>query len=399
MVTSLFLALCLVASPGLATAEEIDTTLRQLGGADLMIMNDPSSAHPVRVLLATRISAPVDKVRQVLSQPASYRKAIPAFRRVDPLSQRARESGGADWEIGWELDVPLWNLKGKLWLRPSDSGVDIELSEGDLSPGLFHLRARPDAGPTSTIFAIEGFANLRDANLAARELTKRSALAEPAMTVAASYVLLKALAHLAETGSSDRPKASIAAPELNALSGAALGKLSLKLANPRAVLAAIHSRADGRLAYVAVSARAPGTPGKAIARSMRPETFRAFPGWKKVALVDEGPDDCRDPSALCWGVGTNLPLFALDGTWKVWPRPWRARMVEGDRKGAVMALDFVASQPAGEVSVVLAQHPRLDRAGMVPRKLIDAEPYLEHGLALALTLVNTISLAPALGGS
>jgi hypothetical protein len=34
--------------------------------------------------------------------------------------------------------------------------------------------------------------------------------------------------------------------------------------------------------------------------------------------------------------------------------------------------------------------------GYVPRKLIAAEPYLEHGLALALTLVEAVSLGPAL---
>lgn len=32
----------------------------------------------------------------------------------------------------------------------------------------------------------------------------------------------------------------------------------------------------------------------------------------------------------------------------------------------------------------------------IPRKLIDAEPFLEHGRALALTLMDAVALAPAL---
>jgi hypothetical protein len=38
----------------------------------------------------------------------------------------------------------------------------------------------------------------------------------------------------------------------------------------------------------------------------------------------------------------------------------------------------------------------LDRAGYAARKLIAAEPYLEHGLALALTIVDAVSLVPSL---
>jgi hypothetical protein len=45
---------------------------------------------------------------------------------------------------------------------------------------------------------------------------------------------------------------------------------------------------------------------------------------------------------------------------------------------------------------VVSQHPRLDRAGILPRKLIEAEPFLEHGLSLALTIVEAVSLVPAL---
>jgi hypothetical protein len=47
----------------------------------------------------------------------------------------------------------------------------------------------------------------------------------------------------------------------------------------------------------------------------------------------------------------------------------------------------------------LSQHPRLDQSGFVARRLIAAEPFLEHGLALALTLMDAVALAPALAQS
>jgi hypothetical protein len=42
-----------------------------------------------------------------------------------------------------------------------------------------------------------------------------------------------------------------------------------------------------------------------------------------------------------------------------------------------------------------ALHPRLERTGYLPRKLIEAEPLLEHGLALGLAYVNALSLVQA----
>jgi hypothetical protein len=47
---------------------------------------------------------------------------------------------------------------------------------------------------------------------------------------------------------------------------------------------------------------------------------------------------------------------------------------------------------------VVSQHPRIEQTGFLARKLIAAEPLLEHGLSLALTIVEAVSLAPALEG-
>ena len=59
-----------------------------------------------------------------------------------------------------------------------------------------------------------------------------------------------------------------------------------------------------------------------------------------------------------------------------------------------MGLDLF---PSGAVTAaVLSLYPRLDKAGYVPRKSIESEPLLEHGLALGVALVDAISLVRAL---
>jgi hypothetical protein len=325
---------------------------------------------------------------------------MPSFRRVDVVSRRERGPGVVDLEIAWELEVPLWNLKGKLWLRPRPDGVDLELAQGDFAPGLFHITAR-DEKPGRTVLAIEGFANVRDANWATRRLAQRSPMAEPAISVAAAYVMLKALALRAERGAYARPSAAMAAPELSALDGVPVGAAADLSVDAGKVLAAVRSRDDGRLLRVEVTVHVAAPAAALPNRIIRPEVFRALPGWRKITPVSGNPgeckiDECKDISALCWNVDTNLPFFSLDGISKIWPRPWRARAVDGDGKGALMALDILPGKLPNRAIVVLSQHPRIDKAGYVARKLIAAEPLLEHGLTLALTLVDAVALGSAL---
>jgi len=396
--TAATLALGLWLASGLAAPADVGGLLDRLGGADLVLTNDPIAAHPVRVLVATRVAAKAEKILQVVATPASYKKAIPSFRRVDVVSRRVQAPGKVDLEVAWELDVPLWNLEGKLWLRPRADGADLELAEGDFAPGLFHVSVRPASGreSRSSILTIEGQANVRDANMATRQLVQRSPLAEPAMTVAAVYVMLKSLAGLAETGAVGRPKADMRAPDLSAIDGTRTGTAASTRPPGAALLAAVRSRADGRLARVEVALALPARAATRTASEPAFETLLALPGWKKVKVQRQEPRICTDPAAPCYAVDTDLPLFSLDGTWKLRRHPWRARMVAGDREGALMGIDLFSARAKAASVLVLSEHPRLDRAGYAARKLIAAEPYLEHGLALALAIVDAVSLVPSL---
>jgi hypothetical protein len=393
------LLLALLTANSLPTADEALGASAALGSADLMFMSNPAGDWPVRVMLASSVSASTDKVLQVIRDPASYTTAMPSFKRVQAVSQQEREPGIIDTEVAWELEIPLRNLKGRLWLRPQPSGVDLAFTDGDFAPGLLQLRVRAAKSQNKQapcLLTVEGSANMRDINWATRKVVVRSGLAEPAITAAAVFVMTKSLAWLAEGKAAERPKASPSAPLLATLDGASLGRVFGSMARNHGVWATIHSRGDGRLSKVEVAVVVAAPVEKAQSRSLRATTFAALPGWKRITLVTDKPDECKDLSALCWSVDNNLPVFSLSGTWKLWPRPWRARMVAGDTRGAVMGIHLQPAASAGESVAVLSQHPRLDQAGFVARRLIAAEPFLEHGLALALTLMDAVALAPAL---
>src|SRR6185503_7245144 len=96
-------------------------------------------------------------------------------------------------------------------------------------------------------------------------------------------------------------------------------------------------------------------------------------------------------------VNDNVALVDLDAVWSVSTSlPTRATVVEGDIRGAVLGWDVQPTERADQSLAILSMHPRLDCAGFVERRLIAAEPLLEHALAVALTYVDAAAMAASL---
>ena len=380
------------ASPG-----ELTAALDVLGDADLIVLADPSH-RPAHLRLATRVAAPVDHVRAMLVDLAAYRSALPALHRLefeDADKSRAGSGRPSEGMVAWELEVPLWNLEGKLWLQPTPTGADLIVMEGDFSPGMVRLSATPDPGGM-TLLSMDAHANLRDVNWITRRMVKRSALAEPGLAAAAFYVMLRALRLQAERvgdvpDARRHPAPVPSPPALAELDGTRLARLASAGFQAPALLAAVRSRGDGRLSVVQILALSRLAAGAAAGLVAQPQTWQALPGWHKV-IPAKPAGDCS--SATCWKVDASFPFLDLDATWKIAMQPWRAVALAGACQGAEMGLDLV---PSGTVTaVVLSLFPRLEKAGYVPRKSIESEPLLEHGLSLGLAVVDAMSLVRVL---
>jgi hypothetical protein len=380
------------AAHALPPAEGLPGMLAAVPGADLVFFDEPQAGGATRVLVAARMRVAAERLRAVLLDPAAYRRAVPSFRRAEVVERK-----GGSLRVAWELEVPLWNLDGTLWLRPAPDGVDLELVEGDLAPGLFRVRFRPERD--GVLLWVDAHANMRDANWATRRLVSRSHLAEPAMTAAASWVLARALLLEADRpaqGVDPRraPRAPLAPPPLGTLDGRALGLLARGRVGTGHAVAAVRSRSNGRLERVEVATLARhGAPvvRRALAESQR---WRALPGWHRV---HESPG--KPPPAVSWVVDSRFPFVDFDATWWIDPGPpLRGQVVDGDARGAVVGWDVVDGPAPHTAVAVVSLHPRLEAAGYIPRKFIEAEPLLEHGLSLGLTYVDALSLVSALQG-
>ena len=388
----LLLATLLAGSPAraLPAPDTLPAALAALPGADLVFFDEPRSGQRSRILCAARTRASPARLRAVLLDPSAYRRAVPSFRRAEILARQ-----GPNLEVEWELEVPLWNLEGKLWLRPVADGVDLELADGDLAPGLFQLRIQPV--PNGLVLSVAGQANMGEANWATRRLVKRSALAEPAMTATAAWVLLRALVLEAERpdGGVDprrQPAAGTSPPALAAIDGSALARLARGRLSPGQVMAAVRARPDGRLDRVEVAAVArfpvPAAQ-KALGEASR---WQALPGWHKVVVKPA-------PAGPTWEVDSRFPFVDFDAVWSIRPGPpLRGQVIGGDARGAVLGWDVIEGGAPNTALAVFSLHPRLETSGYVPRKFIEAEPLLEHGLSLGVAYVDAVSLLRTLQG-
>jgi hypothetical protein len=400
--------------PLLGALDAIDQA-GHLGDGSLVLFDEPRSGQTTRVVLGGRVNAPPATLIALIGEAKAYKTTIPAFVRVDIEEERGR-----DKLVAWEVEVPLWNLEGKLWLKPRADGVDLEIVEGHFAPASFRISARPARGARTTdpsgkdvasVLVVEARANVRDVNFLTRRLARRTPLMEPAMTATATWVLLRAFtleaearAGIVRSRARRNPKAAMVAPPTASFSAdaacdglaAAFQDVIARGAIDRRALGLVLSRTDGRLDRILVAATARHPPDRIASALGIMENWRALPGWRRITKA-EMADGSR---TLAWQVDSNLTAVDFDAIWEVTPGPpFRARS-SGDWEGAALGWDlFPGARPrdaAAASTALFSIHPRLDKAGYVPRKFIEAEPLLEHGLALGVAYVDALSLLRAL---
>jgi hypothetical protein len=372
---------CVAARP--AAADDLVDSLNVVGGGDVVAFELPAAPGAARVRGATRVRAPAAAVTAVMMDPARFDVLLPSLARHEEIGRR-----GEARVVAWELEIPLFNLEGTMELRPRPNGVELALIDGDLAPGrvVFEATPRADGGATLTV---DARIDVRKSSWFLRKVMARSPWGEPAAVSAAIYAALRATALRAEharEATTFRPTAPLAAPTPGAPDGRALLAPPLARLAARGAAAVVTSTPGGRLAGVSVGVPARESRAVLGARLADPRGWTAFPGW--VVVRPMPPRNGAPPTVV---VEDSIPFVELDATWTALPRRARAwTAVAGVAQGAWFGWQLAERDDAPPVVVLTAQ-PRLDRTGSIPRRFIEAEPLLEHGLALALTFVDALS--------
>lgn len=372
---------------------------------DVDVVLLPSQRRPAArptVTVATRVQAAPDAVGAVLLEPSRYGDAIPALIGSEIVATRpgADARFGPERLLAWELEIPLFNLKGRAWLARTSDAIELTLIEGAFAPGRVRFQLTGEDGRRATLFTCEVTFTVQASNWLLRRVARHDAWSETAMTAAVAWTLARAVAALAETtpqggqgqGQAVRPRGPMVAPDATKLDGAALAGPAWASLRMGAPVAAVRRAASGRLAWISAAVALPGAAPEVATRLATPETWGVFPGWGSVQRLPV-PDGAPRGEQLV-AAKDSVPFVDLDATWRVTSTSSVvATAVAGATRGAVFRWQtFVA--PSGPVSV-LSMHPRLDAAGFIEKRMIAAEPLLEHALALALTYVDAAAVADA----
>jgi hypothetical protein len=355
------------------------------GVTDLLLIEHPSASGAPRVRAATAVSAPPASVRAVLLDPAHYHAIIPGIVNADATA-------GPDGSItlDWEIEIPLFNLDGRIVLRPRPDGAEMHMVEGDLSPGRLIFTVAPRPGG-STLY-VDAQLDVKNTTFLLRRIIARSPVGEPAGLAAAAYTALRAVALRAQVPNTEkawRPSAAMAPPPTWLPDAAPLAAARLAPLRARGALALVSRLPTQRLGGVAVILPI-ARPAPAVTAQVRdPLTWRAFPGWRSIVTRP-------GPHGLDAVVEDNLPLADFDATWSVAPgAPMRWTVTDGDTRGARLAWS-IAPAPDGTALATLILYPRLETSGRVARRTIGSEPLMELGLALGLAFADLAGVKAAL---
>jgi len=361
------------------------------GTTDVVLIDWPATPGTPHVRAVTVVGAAPAAVRNVLLDAANYRKIVPALLRADV----SRTATGLP-SVGWEVEVPLFNLSGTLVIHERPDGADVDLVDGDFSPGKLIFTAIPRAAGGS-ILMIDAQLNIRNAGWLIRRLVKLSPAGEPAALVAASYVTLRAVGLRAENaniGGARRPGATPAPPPVWSPSARALADEKLAALRAHGAVALVGRTWSQRLAGVAVATTLGVPTPNALGRLRDPETWHAFPGWSTV-------EPRQGPNGIGAKVEDSLPFVDLEATWMAEPgHPLRWTATDGVTSGARLGWEIYPIDPRANAGaptlMALMMYPRLETTGRLARKAIASEPLLEHGLAVAVAFADVTAMKTAL---
>jgi hypothetical protein len=356
------------------------------GDQDVVLVEQPWTPHAPRVRAATSVAAPPAQVMAVLLDPARYRAIIPGLVRLDV----GRAATGAT-TLGWELEVPLFNLEGRLTLRGRADGVEMDLIDGDLAPGRIVFTVLPRPGGSTLVVDVQ--LDIENSTWLLRRIMARSPVGQPAALAASAYVALRGVALRAERandGRAWRPITPMTPPPVWRPDPRPLGAGALAPLRARGPLAIVARAASQRLDGVAMVVSIARPIATVAARLRDPQSWLAFPGWHTVR-VRPGP----------YGAGAdvedNLPLADFDASWNAEPGPlprWTASA--GDTHGARLGWAIFPGASGADALAALLLYPRLEATGRLARRSIASEPLLEPGLAVALAFADVMAMKEAL---
>lgn len=336
--------------------------------------------------LAAIVEAPADSIADIVSQPASYPRFMPA---VSDVEERERHEGTV--AFAWRWRTSIFALGGEATLtrfspppaqRARGHRIVIERTSGDLGQGRDVWRIVP-RGPRESLVTLSTRMDLREANYLTRNMGNAS------NSLSRSINLAMAFATLARTKIEAERRAGFAPPPSDRVLDRP--NMDLRLLEPilrRGDLLLVE--VDGtELVQAAVATRVPHPEARVRQIMLDPVSFtQALISGSQASVTQRGDDG----TLFDWRV--DLPLVGTSGTMRL--REVEDRRIHLDATDGAMAggrwrFETLAAQPA--VTVVLGWACfDVGDANFLLRAIVDADAAFRPGLSAATEVMMARAL-------
>jgi ribosome-associated toxin RatA of RatAB toxin-antitoxin module len=353
---------------------------------ELSLIESKKDGSLRQITMMTVVDAPPAAVYSVVATPDRYPEFVPNMSK-----SRVTRRGRGVALVDWELEVPLNNLEGTNIYRFGQDYIDIEAVSGDLPEGHWRWEIHPTPGGRSVV-VVYVYTDVRRASWIMRQLVKRHRSAEHASVLSAATVFMKSLKLRAEKlvgrGRGLRPDPrGRRVVELHGLLDPA-ARLDMRALDPllaRGTVALVESLPDGRLQQASIFAYVYTGRDRVFSVAADPGRYREFMSSVKESRVLK-----NEGRSIVYQLEVEVPLLNLNFTARATqtaPYSLRSRSIGGDLEDARFGWDMEAVRP-DRTLVLYYVNSDARRTSWLLRRMIQREPYYEHGFNVATGLVT-----------
>ncbi len=354
-------------------ADKLEAMGPMLRHGEVALIESTREGRQKQVTIMALVAAPPELVHDIFVRPEDY----PKFVRNMDKSQVTRRPDGTlvqDFQIGYTLT----HFEATYLYKPHpDGSVDVEAIDPN-DDGVFRWEFY--RVPGGTVLVMYGYTDVLHSNGFVHSIIDRMPSMEHGMAVTAQLAYVRAIKAEAER----RAKPG-SFPPLDAKAKAPGFDFLLK----RGKVAVIRSDRDGRLSDVSIVDRIWAPRAKVEAALLSPADYVKFIEGLKMSK-----EIARTATAITYETDSDVPLFGWDSTFELHSDGRGgidALGVRGDLRGAHYRWDLTGSGEA-TLAVFRAVQDVAAASPIVCGALLHAEPLFEHGINVALGLVQVIGV-------
>jgi ribosome-associated toxin RatA of RatAB toxin-antitoxin module len=365
------------------SAISVEAIGKVLDRGELALVESNPDGSAAQIVLFSKMNAAPEKVYDTVADVEKY----PEYMKSVVRNKIIRRQGDM-FAYEWELDVPIFNLKGVRMMR----GRRPELLEAKGVSGNFKESKErwefyPLDGGKKTLAAFYRSVDIESAGLVMKTMIKMEPSMEHGANLAAGFVYVRDVRRRVENLPDPKPRADKG--EVPAFHELAIGPAGFDLQQMRRLLeygqlALIESNDDGSLRQVALLTMVDAPKQKLASVVYEPAKYPEFiPNLAKQKVTEESKNHLKLEYEL------EVPMVNLEGTSKMTIEDDGSVdvvAVDGDIKRGRWRWEFNALSETTTVPVHYAYSDVSETSWFV-KKLIEKQPLFEHGIVVAASTV------------